>query len=61
MHSFKTERVTEYVTGVGMSEQGISPGFPNIYKVKKKKERELQAFRFFLNWYKRGRGASNII
>lgn len=40
MHPFKTERVTEYDTGVGMSEQGMSPGFQNISKVKLKKETE---------------------
>ena len=40
MHSFKTERVTEYDTGVGMSEQGMSPGSQTISKVKIKEERE---------------------
>lgn len=41
MHPFKAERVAQRDTGVGMSDQRISPGFQIISKVKIKAERSL--------------------
>lgn len=59
MHPFKAERVAQYDTGLGMTEQRRSPGFQIISKVKR--ERELWVFRFFLNWCEIFWEASNII
>lgn len=41
MHPFKAERVAQYDTGLGMTEQRRSPGFQIISEVKIKREREL--------------------
>lgn len=39
-HAPFQNRMTKYDTGVGLSEQGMSPGFQNIPEVKIKEERE---------------------